>query len=684
VGIPAHFAQNRRDAFHYVLFAHALAGPFDATGKPTTQDPKSVSGIADRPGGDIMVTLGLWRSDIPANDQVGSALVQAGTFMHELGHNLDLSHGGWFSQPNCVPNYPSVMSYLYQTRGLTDADGVGQIDFSRGVLAPLNENAISSAISLGPLQYRLRFYTPFNSSLNSVGQAAKLHCDGTAIPDGTFEIRSESPAVSTPDWSNGLYPLGTSFALDVNFDGVPGQTLTDQPDWSSLNLQQIGGRTTFGSRSSGSVFTDVGSVFTDAGSVFTDVGSVFTDAGSVFTDAGSVFTDVGSVFTDAGDEDYDTHIRSTTDRIPPPQQCAGCGLTATNGLNAITLNWTPPDTGGGLTYTIYRCTGAGCTPSVTPFFTNWAPPSKLAPSFIDVVNDSVHAGATCPATATCYNTPYTYRATAVSTAGIESPYSNTASSAVTHLFVIADNQAAMYGSAYPAPTIKVYGDVAGSLSTALVSCTYAGARNVGSYPITCTGPATTSATDGVTYNAAYLTYSPGSLTISTRPITVTAAASAKIYDGLTTSAATPIITSGSLAYSDTAAWTEAYDNRNVGSTHVMTPAGAVSDGNSGNNYVVTFVNIATGAITPRAITVTAAASTKPFDGNTSSTATPAITSGSLGAGDTATWTETYDNKNVGTTHVMTPAGTVSDGNSGRNYVVTFATIATGVITPPGR
>jgi hypothetical protein len=56
----------------------------------------------------------------------------------------------------------------------------------------------------------------------------------------------------------------------------------------------------------------------------------------------------------------------------------------------------------------------------------------------------------------------------------------------------------------------------------------------------------------------------------------------------------------------------------------------------------------------------------------------------LGAGDTATWTETYDNKNVGTTHVMTPAGTVSDGNSGRNYVVTFATIATGVITPPGR
>src|SRR5262249_47988666 len=70
--IAAHFAQNRKDIFHYVLFAHALAGPFDVTGRPLDSNPKSISGIADRPGGDVMVTLGLWRSDIPANDQVGS------------------------------------------------------------------------------------------------------------------------------------------------------------------------------------------------------------------------------------------------------------------------------------------------------------------------------------------------------------------------------------------------------------------------------------------------------------------------------------------------------------------------------------------------------------------------------------------------------------------------------------
>ena len=72
LNIPAHFAQNRKDVFHYVLFAHALAGPFDLTGKPATTDPKSISGIRDRPGGDLMVTLGLWRSDIPPTTRWGA------------------------------------------------------------------------------------------------------------------------------------------------------------------------------------------------------------------------------------------------------------------------------------------------------------------------------------------------------------------------------------------------------------------------------------------------------------------------------------------------------------------------------------------------------------------------------------------------------------------------------------
>src|SRR5262249_34945770 len=136
--------------------------------------------------------------------------------------------------------------------------------------------------------------------------------------------------------------------------------------------------------------------------------------------------------------------------------------------------------------------------------------------------------------------------------------------------------------------------------------------------------------------------------ITARPITVTAATNTKTYDGTMSAAATPTITSGTLATGDTANFTEAYTAKNVGTGLTLVPSGSVSDGNSGNNYAITLVNDTTGVITARAITVTAAANTKTYDGTTSAAATPTITSGSLASGDTANFTEAYSTKNVGT------------------------------------
>ncbi|MFI5461177.1 MAG: MBG domain-containing protein, partial [Isosphaerales bacterium] len=111
------------------------------------------------------------------------------------------------------------------------------------------------------------------------------------------------------------------------------------------------------------------------------------------------------------------------------------------------------------------------------------------------------------------------------------------------------------------------------------------------------------------------------------------------------------------------------------------PAGSVTDGNGGNNYNVTFVNNTTGTITRAAIAVTAATNSKTYDGTTSATATPAITSGSLATGDLPDFTETYDTKNAGTSETLTPAGSVTDGNGGNNYNVTFVNNTTGTISP---
>src|SRR5258708_11569711 len=118
-----------------------------------------------------------------------------------------------------------------------------------------------------------------------------------------------------------------------------------------------------------------------------------------------------------------------------------------------------------------------------------------------------------------------------------------------------------------------------------------------------------------------------------------------------------------------------FPNTTLFRSHVMTPVVTLSDG---SNYTITLTTIATGVITTRPVTYTAAASTKAFDSTTSSSSTPTLTSGSLVGGTTVTSaTESYDNATVGATHVMTPAVTLSDGS---NYNITLATIATGAIT----
>ncbi len=86
-------------------------------------------------------------------------------------------------------------------------------------------------------------------------------------------------------------------------------------------------------------------------------------------------------------------------------------------------------------------------------------------------------------------------------------------------------------------------------------------------------------------------------------------------------------------------------------------------------------------VNPEALTITAVANTKVYDGTTSAAAVPMITSGSLAAGDTADFSETYNTRDVGTGLMLTPSGTVDDGNGGNNYTYSFVVVSTGTITP---
>jgi len=527
--IPPHFDSARKDIFHYVLFAHALAGPFDADGKPLFKDPKSVSGVADRPGGDVMTAFGLWRADDPVGcdpavncaDQTGTALQQAGTLMHEVGHNLGLSHAGLFRLPNCMPNYPSVMNYLYQVRGLTGADAKQYIDLSMGKLKPFDEGVLPEAPgALGPMTYRLRFYGP---PMSGGEGTAKAHCDGTPIEDGNLAVRLETAGVSTPDWNrNNL--VDSPYTFDVNYSGVlqdgagGGKFFVDSDDWGNLNLQQVGARLKPNGLSVDVGALDLGALdlgaldLGDAGAL--DLGALdlgALDLGAL--DLGAL--DLGAL--DLGDLSYDDAISSLD------ATAADTPLTAVSKIDRISLSWGPPTIGQIRRYNIYRSDPAHPTPLLLNFVAGTPPVT----AFDDIVNNFTLAGSACPATATCYNTAYTYYVTSIDINQTESSASNTASGKVTRLFVIADNQSAVYGDPIPtgaALTFKVYGEDLGTLTTLTgVICGYAGVpKNAGIYPIICTGPATVSPTNGVCYNSPYNDGTPrvpGNLTITQAPQT---------------------------------------------------------------------------------------------------------------------------------------------------------------------
>jgi hypothetical protein len=690
LGLPQLFATDRKDVFHYALFGHAIA----ATTPLSAPLAGSISGVGDLPGGDLMVTLGLWRSDNPTIDQIGSELEQAGTLMHELGHNLDLKHGGWNNTPVCMPNYPSVMNYLYQVNGLTDSSGNEHIDYSYGLDLPMSEDFLSSLIPMGIQNYAVRYFGPLNPATNTASQASLVDCNGQILSqslsgEGPY-VSLQGASVSTPDWSNGtVRPLGSLITkgLDINYDGIMGETFLDSPDWLSLNLQQVGARPNANGLSLNVGISDIG--ISDIG--ISDIGISdigISDIG--ISDIGISDIGISDIGTaqlgqDAlGDQDYASLVLSGGTPISGLTAVPTTTPPSTAGTGNL-LSWTPPSAGQVTQYNIYRCNASGgaCTPAPPAIAS--VPGGTTTPTFTDAVNNFVAAGTTCPpAPATCYNTNYAYYVTAVVTVGSlthEGGPSNTASSEVNHLFVIANNQTVAYLSPDPTPTYTLYGNGATSLSG--VTCVYTPAtpKNGGTYPITCSGPASTGTAGivGVTYNAPYLSYIPGILTITPRTITVTAAASSKTYNGTTSSPATPTITSGSLAPGDTITWTETYDNRNVGTNHVMTPMGTATGTTSLSSYTIHYVTINTGIIIKAAMTVAATTNTKTYDGTTSAAAIPATPG--LQPGDTVTSSETYNTSNVGTglTLTVSPGYTVNDGNGGNNYTVTTATNSTGVI-----
>ena len=166
--------------------------------------------------------------------------------------------------------------------------------------------------------------------------------------------------------------------------------------------------------------------------------------------------------------------------------------------------------------------------------------------------------------------------------------------------------------------------------------------------------------------------------MTTRPITITALINSKVYDGLLTAAAVPA--NPGLAAGDTAVFSEAYSDKNVGAGNkTLIPSVVITDGNGGLNYTVTPVNFTTGTITAKPLTITAITNTKVYDGLLTAIAVP--TNSGLATGDTAVFSEVYLDKNFGSGNkTLIPSAVITDGNGGLNYTVTPVNFTTGTIS----
>ncbi|TKK81152.1 DUF11 domain-containing protein [Herbidospora galbida] len=172
-----------------------------------------------------------------ADAQLGTVQDQAGTIMHELGHALNLAHGG-DSGVQYKPNYLSVMNYFFQT-GIPNSPppllvddtanwrvGAVRLDFSDGDLPQLVENALDENVGIRDGADHTFWYT-----------------DNLRDPASTLRPLRSGPGNGPLNWNDTVdattgAPIfePTTVNVDLNASGT-NNTFTDHDDWAALRYR---------------------------------------------------------------------------------------------------------------------------------------------------------------------------------------------------------------------------------------------------------------------------------------------------------------------------------------------------------------------------------------------------------------------------------------------------------------
>ena len=225
-----HFATPRRRAFHYVISVHQLGGAPNFAG---------LSRGVDDGASDFVISQG---RVVDGNDiSDGSAAFQANTFMHELGHNLGLKHGGNDDEIN-KPSYLSIMNYTFPGT-MPKLDGTQVLDYSRHPVS-LDERALNELTGFGAVGAAAGFITasecPDGTDQAVVVQVAPIDWDCDTTATGSVAVDTNGSDGKTfflghTDWDKLVFSGGL---VGLKQDTLPSSTVADEPTMAERNAAQ--------------------------------------------------------------------------------------------------------------------------------------------------------------------------------------------------------------------------------------------------------------------------------------------------------------------------------------------------------------------------------------------------------------------------------------------------------------
>lgn len=225
-----HFDPARAAVFHYNLWVHYMEE--QSNGRyPTGRSRGVLEG-----GSDFIVSLG-------ANQAVDAA---SGTFMHELGHNLGLGHGGG-DHVNGKPNYLSVMNYDHQF-GLPNGYPGPKFDYSFTRMLPLDEHDLNEHAGIGVTSdvglWTRHHCQGVGAVRRSPSQPIDWDCDGTLESSVATSVNRDtdlSVLEGHNDW-RGLVLTGGAIGMPGALVELPEETVDVEPEVDhQMYLEIVGG-----------------------------------------------------------------------------------------------------------------------------------------------------------------------------------------------------------------------------------------------------------------------------------------------------------------------------------------------------------------------------------------------------------------------------------------------------------